>query len=147
MRREFELFDGILPLIQKDFCAPWSEKIYAVDASEWGLGCTVSSCEVGQVKELGGFCERWRFKDPVHARARDHILHDPESVHPIFEYEFEHAAEDLAVSHSNFEGVPFAVVDREWQITGRHRWRKTSSMPVNEARATLYAVQHILRSP
>lgn len=52
----------------------------------------------------------------------------------------------MADPPSTFEGVPFEVVDRDWAVVGRHKWVKSDTMPVNEARATLYAMKHILRS-
>lgn len=145
VRKEFELFDGILPLIQKDLSAPWSEKIHAVDASEWGLGCTSSTLHVDQVRTLGSFCERWRFKDPTSSRARAAAFDEDVGVGSILPEEFDPGDVVLADSHSSFEGVPFGAVDRSWTVVGRHKWIKSGSMPVNEARATLYALKHILR--
>ena len=146
VRREFELFDGILPLVYRDLTAPWNETIYAVDASEWGLGCTVGECERQQVKAVGGVCERWRFKDPLFAKARLHTLHEPDSVLPHLHEEFSQTASAFSSTKAEFEGVPFEIVDRRWHVCGRHKWVKSSSMPVNEARATLYGAKHILRN-
>ncbi len=147
VRKELEMFDGILPLIRRDLTAEWSERVYAVDASEWGMGCTYSSIPYASVKQLGGFCERWRFKDPETSRARAHVFLDPED-------DFLKFSEDDAIDPTDprggpitdFEAVPFEAVDRQWVVNGRHQWHKASSMPVNEARAALYAVKHLLRS-
>ena len=141
MRKEFEIFDGILPLICKDISSPWSEKIYAVDASEWGLGCTIADSSQEELKKLGSFCERWRFKDPLFAKAREHVLIDPDSNQPVFGEDGFDDAED-----SRFQGVGFKTVDRHWHVCGRHRWKKVSPMPVNEARATPHAAKHTPRS-
>eukprot|EP00438_Fugacium_kawagutii_P013923 Skav213475 [mRNA] locus=scaffold565:39265:42440:+ [translate_table: standard] len=70
VRKEFDIWDGILPLIFRNLKAEWSEKVYAVDASEWGLGCTIAHMPLDDVKQFGRVCERWRFKDPVASRAR-----------------------------------------------------------------------------
>ena len=148
IRREFDIWDGILPLIYCDLTAPWSENVLAVDASEWGLGCTSTKMSHEQVKELGGFCERWRFKDPTTSKARsfsqqqtvdtDMLTGEPSLIDECF-------ASNERVT-SNFSAVPFEAVDKRWQTVGRHRWKTSSTMPVNEARASLYALKHLLRS-
>lgn len=38
VRKELSIWDGICPLILQDLTQPWSQKLLAVDASEWGLG-------------------------------------------------------------------------------------------------------------
>ena len=38
VREELMIFDGLIPLIQKDLTSPWSSAVYAVDASEGGMG-------------------------------------------------------------------------------------------------------------
>ena len=38
------------------------------------------------------------------------------------------------------------MYNRSWKVVGRFRWRRKQSMPVLEARASLYAVKHKLRS-
>lgn len=148
IRREFDIWDGILPLIYCDLTAPWSENVLAVDASEWGLGCTSTRIERDQVKEWGGFCERWRFKDPTTSKARNfsqqHVIDsdmmngEPSLIDECF------ASTDRMTS--DFSAVPFEAVDKQWQTVGRHRWKRPSTMPVNEARASLYALKHLLRS-
>ena len=110
------------------------------------MGWAVGSCERQQVKALGGVCERWRFKDPLSAKARLHTLHDPDSVLPHLHEEFLQNKDVFTSRSADFEGVPFEIVDRKWHVCGRHKWKKSSSMPVNEARASLYAAKHILRS-
>ena len=147
VRKELDMFDGILPLIRRDLTAEWSQRVYAVDASEWGMGCTYSNIPQESVRHLGGFCERWRFKDPEISRARAHIFLDPEGDCESFSEEVELDPTDpRGGAITDFEAVPFEAVDRQWHVNGRHRWHKASSMPVNEARATLFAVKHLLRS-
>lgn len=148
IRREFDIWDGILPLIYCDLTGSWSENVLAVDASEWGLGCTSTRIARDQVKEWGGFCARWRFKDPTTSKARnfsqqneidsDMMNGEPSLIDECF------ASTDRMTS--DFSAVPFEAVDKQWQTVGRHRWKRPSTMPVNEARASLYALKHLLRS-
>ena len=42
VRRELMIWDGLCPLAFQDLTIPWSNNIYAVDASEWGLDVCVS---------------------------------------------------------------------------------------------------------
>ena len=148
VRKEFDVWDGILPLIYRDFRACWNEKVHAVDASEWGLGCVVGEMSIEEVKGLGRVCERWRFKDPVLSKARRSVGSEPPDHDPsgFPQHGVEGIFHDQPISTADFASVPFEAVTRDWRTVGRHRWRKQSSMPVNEARATLYAVKHILRS-
>ena len=148
VRKEFDVWDGILPLIYRDFRACWNEKVHAVDASEWGLGCVVGEMSIEEVKGLGRVCERWRFKDPVLSKARRSVGSEPpdHDLSGFPQHGVEGIFHDQPISTADFASVPFEAVTRDWRTVGRHRWRKQSSMPVNEARATLYAVKHILRS-
>ena len=147
VRKEFDVWDGILPLIWRDYTSPWSEKVYAVDASEWGLGCTAANMDVKMVQQIGSFCERWRFKDPLVAKARASVEIDPHDMYPVqlpLSYD-DTPAEPNQEVWQHFMPVPFEAVQREWKTVGRHKWLRQSSMPVSEARATLYAVKHMLR--
>eukprot|EP00439_Symbiodinium_sp_Y106_P000173 s123_g1.t1 len=58
--------------------------------------------------------------------------------------------EDILIANDKapeeFEPVPFKVVDRAWAVTGRHQWRRPLTLPVAEARASLNAVKHVIRT-
>ena len=64
VRKELKIWDSVLPLIFKDLRSPWSQKLSAVDASEFGLGMTQtqSDCSIEESQWLGGVNERWRFR-------------------------------------------------------------------------------------
>ena len=47
--------------------------------------------------------------------------------------------------HNRFQQVPFDAVNREWKTVGRHKWKQPATLPVYEARASLFAVRHVLR--
>ena len=149
VRKEFDTWDGILPLIFRNLKSEWSDKVYAVDASEWGLGCTISQMPLADVQRYGRFCERWKFKDPDATRARSTVTSEVTHEGLVHVDEADHIDEEHETPGpctTDFPSVPFeAMADREWSVVGRHRWRQAASMPVNEARATLYAVKHMLR--
>ena len=44
-----------------------------------------------------------------------------------------------------FSKFLFDAVNREWKTVGRHKWKQSATLPVYEARASLFAVRHVLR--
>ena len=45
VRRELAIWDGVSPLIHVNMKTPWKETLYAVDASDWGMGVTTSTVQ------------------------------------------------------------------------------------------------------
>ena len=91
-------------------------------------------------QQLGRFVERWRFKE-------DGCNNPHTFVQVEGELEGVHRAQDEEPNPAlKFKGAPFTAVDRQWQVVGRKRWQREETMPVYEARATQYAVRHILRN-
>lgn len=144
VRKELSMFDGIIPLIQRDLCLGWSGKVRAVDASEWGLGVTISDMPEDMVSKLGSENERWRFKDPSSKNPRQQVLEEQFDDDPIMVNESVNDTEEQ--QYISFSNVPFSAVDRKWQTVGKHRWKGHGTLPVFEARAALHAVKHTLRS-
>ena len=153
VRRELNIFIGVCPLIWRDLAAPWETEVTAVDA-------TTAVFEVGQVAELVRYSEHWRFDYPHLARPREHafgvaIADDPQKAAAAAwasnEARGPEGLRPIRVvqpkSHEQiFKTVPFSVVDRDWKVCGRHRWARPEPIPVLEARASLFAVRHALRS-
>ena len=153
VRRELSIWYGISPLLWKELNSQWSETIYATDASDWGSGATIATMPHNEVQELGRYAERWRFKDERWRFPR-------KSATGIFSGE----ESDEVVSHSwrgdssldcgnlpdsssvVFKPLPFSAVDRPWKVVGRWKWKRQESIPILEARATLFAVKHMARS-
>eukprot|EP00438_Fugacium_kawagutii_P014095 Skav231798 [mRNA] locus=scaffold734:131220:155475:+ [translate_table: standard] len=137
-RKELLNWDGIAPLIFCQLDADWGNTLYAVDASEWGLGVTTTNIDVLEAKGLWAYNERWRFKHGVANNPRQYVQLEEELL----------AYDDQAVNMDlrQFSGVGFSSVDRSWKMVGRVAWRRKESMPVYEARATLFAIRHALRS-
>ena len=148
VRWELSAWDGLLPLIYRDFTCRWSGTVHAVDASEWGLGVTQAELPVGQVKDVGQYSERWRFKDPSFRRARRQVFVGDEDSDPGAEDRLlvTESAESDVGRKCHFEAIGIDLMRGKWRTVGSHRWRRSITLPVAEARATLYAVKHILRS-
>ena len=140
VRRELWLWDGIAPLIFVDMAKPWDNTLYSVDASNWGMGVVTSSCSKEEAQALGRHCERWRFKDEqasnprFFVRAEDELLLQGRYI------------DQTGGADRTFKTADFSAVNRRWTVVGRHRWLRPDSMPVYEARATLFAIRHALRS-
>ena len=146
VRAELQKWDGLLPLIYRRLGAKWSSTVHAVDASEWGLGVTTSHFEPEEAKSLGKYSERWRFKESLSSHARAQVFFDRETQSAEGEGLMVVQDSDVNASTSFVPPVPFSAVSRKWVTVGRHRWRRPITLPVGEARATLYAVKHALRS-
>ncbi len=156
VRIELQKWDGIAPLVFSDLRRPWSNQLLAVDASEWGLGVTSSMMGSEDNQRLGRVSERWRFKDAEARNPRQFVFAEDEqkmigqlvvedeAMYPLS------SGDPISIkdvpSTPSFETVGFEVVDRNWQVVGRYRWQRKESMPVYEARASLHAIQHHLRS-
>jgi len=85
VRRELMLFDALSPLLVTNLAAPWSDQIYSVDASFWGLGVCTTQVPLEEVKTTFRHAERWRFQSEHHVKARrvfdyGHDCHDMPSV-------------------------------------------------------------------
>lgn len=152
VRRELAVWYGISPLLWKDLRAPWSDTVHATDASEWGCGATVAKVPIEHVREAGKFSERWRFGDPAMAKPRNTVVSDlvAQSVDEHYEAEVFHpGGSDIGQWGNNskpvFTPLPFEVVNRPWTVVCRYRWKRQESMPILEARSTLFAVKHIAR--
>ncbi len=144
VRKELSIFDGIIPMIQRDLCLGWSCRVRAVDASEWGMGVTISDMPYDMVSKLGSENERWRFKDTESKNPRQQVLEEQFGDDPIMVNEGINGADEY--QNISFSNVPFSAVDRKWQTVGKHRWKGHGTLPVLEARAALHAVKHTLRS-
>ena len=58
VRKELAIWDGISVLIYSNMRSCWSSTVYAVDASEWGLGVATGEFATSEVRTLGSFLER-----------------------------------------------------------------------------------------
>ena len=93
---------------------------------------------------MGRYSERWRFKNEEAMYARRHVLEHEQDVR-LNSGESSGLERRVEGASASFEGVPWEAVDRKWKVVGRHRWWRQEGMPVLEARATFYAVRHLLR--
>ena len=143
VRRELETWCHLSPLIVQNLGSPWCTEVCAVDASEWGLGVVTSEMDSQQVRELGKYNERWRFKSEATSLARNMVIEE-ENERQMSLIENGEMPQDEP-SAASFEIVPFEAVTRKWKMVGRYKWKRVDGMPVLEARSTCYGVRHLLR--
>eukprot|EP00438_Fugacium_kawagutii_P023337 Skav200217 [mRNA] locus=scaffold3745:15519:20956:- [translate_table: standard] len=153
VRRELSIWYGIAPLLWKDLSAEWSTTIYATDASDWGSGVTTSTMDSLSIRELGRYAERWRFKDDRwrYPRRSSPSLFSADEADDVVAHGWDQHNDTTQSSLPDTSGVqfvplPFSAVDRPWKVVGRWKWKRQESMPILEARATLFAVKHMVRS-
>jgi len=96
-----------------------------VDASEWGLGVVISDINSHQVRDLGKYNERWRFKSEATSSARSMVMEEGEEKQ-VSVIEYGDLPQD-APSASKFETVPFQAVTRKWKTVGRYRCSTSTS--------------------
>lgn len=97
------------------------------------------------ISNLVAFLERWWFRDSQSSHARNFAFMEDEKVRGAIESDRPVEDEDIN-TRGFFSSVPYSVVGREWAVVGRYKWKKQESMPVLEAKSTLHAKKHILRS-
>lgn len=159
VRRELQIFNGICPLIWRDLAQPWSTEVAAIDASEWGLGCTSAEFSIEEVKQLGKHSERWRFDTDEYAKPRASTFGAEIAKGDVDSFNIFSASTDSPPGHlppiqvvdgkplsEKFEPLSFGVLDKAWRVTGRGRWKRKEPIPVLEARASLYGIKHTLRN-
>ena len=139
VRKELQQWDGLSPLVFCDMKTTWSDIIYAVDASEWGLGVVQSNISGDEAQRLGRWRERWRFKDDSASNPRVYVRTQDEQL-----CQLQHVSTDTG--RALFQSCSFEVVNRKWKLVGRNRWKIVDSIPVYEARSTQYAIRHFLRT-
>jgi len=146
VRSELLKWDGILPLVYCNLHASWSDDIYAVDASEWGLGVVQSKGTWQNHQFLGSYIERWRFKDSEAKDPRNYLMVLDEATGEVLQHSREESGVVFDIPSKQFKTVGFETVNKHWQVVVRHQWKRADSMPVYEARATLFALRHHFRS-
>lgn len=149
---ECEVFIGILPLLFSDLRREWSPTITCTDASPQGYGVCERDLPVHQVRNLGRWQERWRFRrlPPDQWRPRErwgsrNPLSDPLTVCGGLEQydDLEFYGDNL-----NFPEVSQDVLDpKQWATAKMGRWQNTSEhITLKEGRALVIAVRRLSRA-
>ena len=90
---------SLLPMLVRDLSAVWSDEVYATDASPWGRGVAITNKLVEEVRAVGQYNDRWRFKDVERA-----VLGHPEST--VLDQEKLHCVNAAATAREPKDAVP-----------------------------------------
>ena len=105
---------SLLPLVQRNLSAEWSDEVFASDASLWGRGVVSSHRDRSLIREQSKHLDRWRFNHD----EEQSVLHAP----PVGLGTFS----DLL----DFEKSQAKAGDPRRSANGRHGVMEVSSGPV-----------------
>ena len=153
-QQEVRTFLGLVPWLFGNIRLEWSPVGTCTDASPVGYGICERSMETSEVRSMGRWQERWRYKhlDPAHWKPRDRAqgrdalgdLHTLTCVlFPVYP-----SFDELYMLDGNFPEVPKQVTDfSAWKTVLMGRWSDTSEhITLKEGRAFGLAIRRLTRS-
>ncbi|CAK0855314.1 unnamed protein product [Prorocentrum cordatum] len=120
VRWELEAFRNVIPLIRRDFGAPWSSKVMASDASFWGYGVVSRDLPPDKVQQLGRVSERWRFSGKAQVRSREGVL-GPDGELDIGDW-VKKVEEDSQEREDALSDLPEVLKERGWAVLMSKKW-------------------------
>ena len=149
---ECNVFIGLLPLLFVDMRKEWSEVVTCTDASPSGFGICQRELPTGEIRKMGRWQERWRFKRlPVSEwkprerwKGRDPFSDPFTTIGSLDTYD------DLEnfTPNDEFPEVPSNVLNpSEWSTMKMGRWKDTSEhITLKEGRAVVLALRRMTRN-
>ncbi|CAK0812161.1 unnamed protein product [Prorocentrum cordatum] len=120
VRWELEALRNVIPLIRRDFGAPWSSKVMASDASFWGYGVVSRDLPPDKVQQLGRVSERWRFSGKAQVRSREGVL-GPDGKLDIGDW-VKKVEEDSQEREHALSDLPEVLKERGWAVLMSKKW-------------------------
>ena len=151
-RREVKIFIGLVSLLVGELRRTWSSTIHCSDASPEGYGICKRELPESDVRELGSWQDRWRFKhlDPAEWRPRQRyagqdVLGDLRTARS---FPISSTVEDLYSYNNNFPEVPEEYTKPEdWSTVLMGRWRNTKEhITAKEGHSLVLVARHLCRS-
>ena len=148
---ECRVFVGLIPLLVGDLRRGWSQTITATDASPEGYGVCERECGVEDVRSVGKWSERWRFRrlPPEEWQPRRRAT----GLNPFSDISTGGASGETSdpleyVSNELFPEVPFSLMEPEaWHTVLMGRWRVASEhITLKEGRALVLAARRLARN-
>lgn len=173
VRKELEWVATLLPLFRIRLNIGWSEDVTASDSSPWGVGVCSRKLDVKEVRNLGSFSERWRFKFEDAMRARQHALgqsqHETNSseTHITDVKSFapsggfcgsnvfsenpsghrQPEVNNVFISDGSFQEIGPEILNKnDWTVIWSRPWKFEANILNTEARALLWSIEHLLRA-
>ncbi|CAE7252533.1 AMY1.1 [Symbiodinium necroappetens] len=149
--RECRMFIAIAPLLQGNLRREWSSRVTCTDASPEGYG--IVECELGvdQVREIGQWNERWRFKRlPVSEWRHRERAFNYDVVSDLFTVgrpEPTAGINQEYVENEEFVEVPFQLMKpSRWHTAKIGMWKNTSEhISLKEGRCLVLALRRLSR--
>lgn len=140
--RELRWVCSLLPLIQRDLGAPWSETVHATDASHWGRGVAKTLAAPSLIKAEARWLDRWRFNQTDERDAHCFLERGGGSHGDILDFELDNAHR----CSNPIEEVDPLLLDSAWTRVESNAWERAEPIPVLEGRALVWTAQHLARS-
>ena len=149
--RECRMFIAVAPLLQGNLRREWSSRVTCTDASPEGYGIVECELRVDQVREIGQWNERWRFKRlPVSEwRPRERAF-NYDVVSDLFTAgrpEPTAGINQEYVENEEFVEVPFQLMKpSRWHTAKIGMWKNTSEhISLKEGRCFVLALRRLSR--
>ena len=149
---ECEIFSGLVPLLFADLRRPWSTDVHITDASPSGFGICQRQLDESQVRAMGQWSERLRFKrlPPEDWQPRRRSM----GVDPFLDISsvinsqmFGDEADDYISNHS-FPEVPTKYLQPgDWKTVKMGRWKsRRDHITLKEGKALVTSVKRLSRA-
>jgi hypothetical protein len=149
---ESKIVAGLLPLLVADMSLEWDSTMTCSDASPEGYGiCETEMC-TNQVRDIGAWQERWRYKrsapDDWKPRQRFARLSPLSSVLTACKAEVIGEQADNYVVNHDFPEVPLHVLDPDlWKTVKFGKWHfKDEHITLKEGRTVVLACRRLSRA-
>ena len=151
-KEEVRNFIGLMPLLYGNIRLQWSDTVTCTDASPFGYGICERSAELQQVRNIGRWQERWRFKhlDPANWKPRERVqgrdvLGDIRTARC---FPVPTCIDDLYELDGEFPEVPDDFMEPKlWHTVLMGRWNNTSEhITLKEGRSLVLAARRLSRA-
>ncbi|CAE8590746.1 unnamed protein product [Polarella glacialis] len=144
---EMRLARGLLPLVCANLRSPWDKQPLMTDACVSGYAVCEGDMSAGEVKQVGQFDERWRFKrvaaasiaPRARAQAAADVFDDVTTVRPLVDGEILGEAE-MDESSPDVDGE--MLRESRWKTLWAGRFVHEEAIHLKEGRGLLAAVRH-----
>ena len=142
VRRELRWAVSLLPLVQRNLSAEWSDEVFTSDASLWGRGVVSSQRDRSLIREQGQYRDRWRF-------SRDEeqsVLHAPQVGPGTFSDLLDFEKSQAKAGDPRIPEISLELLDGGWKVLSSQPWERREPIVILEGRALVWIVQHLARS-
>ena len=142
VRRELRWAVSLLPLVQRNLSAEWSDEVFASDASLWGRGVVSSRRDRSLIRKHGQYRDRWRFN-----KHEEHtVLQAPQAGPGTFKDLLDFEKSQAEAGDPKIPEVSLDLLDGGWKVLSSQPWDRREPIVILEGRALVWISQHLARS-